>query len=488
MLSTVISAPLSWFNKTPSGRILNRFNADMDKIDALLAWSFDTFLYLFVRFSSVVVVIIVVFPLSLVPFVCIFAAFLYYQGRYRRPKIDLARLEAMSRSPLFSHFSETLEGMSSIRAYNELHRTRTANYKLTDRYLAAIYTSFAFDRWLSSRLQLLCALFIACTTFLILVSKDLMSTSMAGFLLSYAIDIPENMFYTVRYFTQFEYHLASVERVREYSNVQDENESSVVKTKKDCCSKEWPSQGNIELRDVTLRYRRDLSPALNHVTFTVPPGTVCGIVGRTGAGKSSLVSILFRLAGGYEGEVLIDGVNILDLPLQKLRSQMSIIPQEPLIFSGTVRWNLDPGDEHSDSDIWRVLRVCGLVDDEGHEGVYPDMELGMSGSGLSKLSLGQQQLLCLGRALLRKSRIVVLDEATSSVDRKVDQKVQQIVQKHFAHSTVLIVAHRIDTVMDADQVILMADGRIVAQGPPNFLKKSNAEFSRMAELSAVQSQ
>eukprot|EP00172_Hildenbrandia_rubra_P003796 Plantae.Rhodophyta-Hildenbrandia_rubra.ctg6556.p1 GENE.Plantae.Rhodophyta-Hildenbrandia_rubra.ctg6556~~Plantae.Rhodophyta-Hildenbrandia_rubra.ctg6556.p1 ORF type:complete len:1405 (+),score=130.47 Plantae.Rhodophyta-Hildenbrandia_rubra.ctg6556:224-4438(+) len=487
MLQSVVKAPIQWFDTTPIGRILNRFNSDMDKIDASLPWTIDAFVYLSAKLLGIIAIVLTFLPLATVPFIFAFAGFLRLQHCYRRSKIDLARLESMSKSPLYSHFGETLTGISSIRAYGKTDVAQSIHHKLTSRYLAHVYTSFAINRWLSNRLEVLSALFVGSTTFLLLHYGNCVTPATAGFLLSYIILLPQTMLNTIRNFTEFESNMSSVERVSEYAALPREDPASREVT---VCSEE-NAAGKVEFHNVVLRYREDQKAALDGISFEIQAGQVIGIVGRTGAGKSSLVSSLFRLTNISSGAILIDGADISTLSLHELRNKISIIPQETLVFTGTVRWNLDPSGVHSDAELCRALKICGLAgyDDDTGAGLSPDTDLGATGEGLSTLSLGQQQLLCLCRALLRRKKITILDESTSFVDQKVDRKVQRIVRDYIAcKSTVLIVAHRIETIMHADKVLVLNEGRVVAYGPPQTLLRTSEAFVRMLHLSESQVQ
>ncbi|PXF43436.1 Multidrug resistance-associated protein 1 [Gracilariopsis chorda] len=510
LLLSVFGAPSSFFNSTPEGRLVNRFNSDIDKIDSSLSSTMQSLLRLTLNLAFTVGLILWVTPAFIFVVIPIAAMCLYVQEFYRKSSVDLRRLEALARSPLYSHFSETLDGVVTIRAFGDVPRTASINNKYTDELVTTTYASTFANRWLSIRLEGLGTILIFGATLLaVLTPADRTSAAMIGLVLSYTMQILGSMTWSVRQFTETESQLNAVERVAEYSNppfpqeekggleqflkekmgdrsTLSDNESTGLISKETAISlsqglsqrkSRWPRKGRIVFQAVEMKYRDDLDPALKDVSFTVEPGEHVGIVGRTGAGKSSAIQSLFRLYELNKGQILIDGTSISSLRLFDLRSALGIIPQEPICFSGTIRSNLDMFKEHSDKEIQRALDACGLQDTMRNR-VGLDFEIAENGSNLS---VGQRQLLCLGRALLKDSQVLILDEATSSVSNATDEKIQATLRNEMEHCTILTVAHRLHTVMRHDKIIVMDRGRVAEIGSPSELLRRPSRFGDLVD-------
>lgn len=510
LLLSVFGAPSSFFNSTPDGRLVNRFNSDFDKIDSSLSSTMQSLLRITLNLVFTLGLILWVTPTFIFVVIPIAAVCLYVQEFYRKSSVDLRRLEALARSPLYSHFSETIDGVVTIRAFGDVPRSKSINNKYTDELVTTTYASTFANRWLSVRLEGLGTILIFGATLLaVLTPPDKTSAAMIGLVLSYTMQILGAMTWSVRQFTETESQLSAVERVAEYSNPpfpQEENggleqflkekmgDTSTLKRNESTglISKEtamnlsqglskrnsrWPRRGRIVFEAVEMKYRDDLDPALKEVSFTVEPGEHVGIVGRTGAGKSSAIQSLFRLHELNKGQILIDGTNISSLRLFDLRSALGIIPQEPVCFSGTIRSNLDMFNEHSEKDIQNALDACGLQDTMRNK-VGLDFEIAENGSNLS---VGQRQLLCLGRALLKDSQVLILDEATSSVSNATDEKIQATLRDEMDHCTILTVAHRLHTVMRHDKIIVMDRGRVAEIGSPSELLSRPSRFGDLVD-------
>lgn len=516
LLLSVFGAPSSFFNATPEGRLVNRFNSDLDKVDSSLAGTLQSLLRITLSLSftlSLVVygtpgIILLIIPVGLI---CIFV-----QEFYRKSQVDLRRLEALARSPLYSHFGETLDGVVTIRAYNDVDRATHANNSYTDSLNKMTYAASSANRWISIRLEALGTIIIfGATCLAIITPPQKISPSLTGLVLSYVMQILGLMTWSVRMFTEAESQMSAIERIVEFSDSpfpQEETgglsalltrlaqkaEKSKRKfglgashgliskglTKKLSASMggpmrgRWPKRGKVVFDKVKMRYRTDLPLALRSVSFTVNPGEHIGIVGRTGAGKSSTIQSLFRLYELCGGSIFIDGVNIAELGLFELRSRLGMIAQEAVCFSGTLRSNLDMFGEYTVDEVEWALQACGLQDTmvEKVSIDYPVSEEG------NNLSVGQRQLLCLGRMLLRESKVVVLDEATSSVSRETEERIEETLRTNLGESSMIVVAHRLQTVMRCDRVIVMERGEVAEIGKPtDLLKDRNSLLSAMVD-------
>ena len=510
LLLSVFGAPSSFFNATPEGRLVNRFNSDMDKVDSTLGSTLQSLLRLLLNLSFTVGLILWATPAFVFVVIPVGAVCLYVQEFYRKSSVDLRRLEALARSPLYSHFGETLDGVVTIRAYRDVPRATFVNDTYTDLLNKTSFASSSANRWIAVRLEALGTILIFGASLLaIFAPPGQLSASMSGLVLSYVMQILGAMNWSVRQFTEAESQLSAIERVAEYSEppflqeeagglegflkergATEDESSSMLSGSKGLISDEklkqlgqgvqrrrsrWPKKGCILFDNVTMRYRKDLPPALKSVSFSIFPGEHVGIVGRTGAGKSSAIQCLFRLYELEKGRIVVDDVDISGLKLFDLRSSLGIIPQEPFCFSGTIRSNLDMFGEHDDTSVSNALASCGLQDTMTEK---VDLDYVVSEGG-SNLSVGQRQLLCLGRALLRDSQVLVLDEATSSVSNATDQRIQKTLRDDMGHCTVLTVAHRLHTVMQSDRIIVMDEGKIGEMGKPSDL------LSRPSMLSAL---
>lgn len=403
---------------------------------------------------------------------------------------------------------QILDGVVTIRAFNEVPRQTHVNHTFADALNRIIYSSAAANRWLAVRLEALGTALIFSSATLAIASAGSVSASLTGLVLAYAMQLLGTMTWSVRQFTETESQMSAVERIAEFSTSppfpQEESggldgmlkrrgsqtslggnesqgliseERSQQFNRRPQRRLRWPRRGRIEFKEVSLRYRPDLEPALRSVSLSIAPGEHIGIVGRTGAGKSSLLSALFRLNEIESGSIVIDGVDISSVSLFDLRSSLSVIPQEPSCFSGTIRSNLDMFGQYDDSGVEEALLGSGLQETVT-EPVSLDTEVSEGGQNLS---VGQRQLLCLGRALLRDSQILVLDEATSSVSNETDERIQETLRREMDRCTVLTVAHRLHTVMNSDRIVVMDRGRIVEVGRPAELLSCDSRLSDLVD-------
>jgi len=488
-LHAVLGSPMSFFDTTPLGRILNRFSVDAQKIDVQLASSGSQFVGYIVSLLCTILIISLVSPFVLIALPPLAFFYVLYASYYRNTAREVQRLDSISKSPIYTAFTEALNGATSIQAYGANERFASVNRAKVDFNQRAQYVSLAANRWLTVRLEFFSNLLVAATAVLAVVNSLVGSSAagqranLAGLALTYAPGLTDTLNFLIRQFTQLETMMVSVERMLSYSGLVAEK--AVTASPPQLVAPEWPSNGAIEFRDVCMRYRDHLPDVLKGCSVRIGGGEKMGIVGRTGAGKSSILVALFRMSELRGGSILIDGVDIAAVELPTLRGRLAIIPQDPVLFTGTLRSNIDPNPAKSyeDADLWDVLRQCGM---ETSMAEHPKgLERPMEERG-GNLSMGQRQLLCLARALLRRSRVLVLDEATASVDMESDALIQRTLQNELSGTTVLTIAHRLDTIMHCDRIMVMHEGAVAESGPPATLK--NQAGSRFAELWQAQQQ
>ncbi|XP_041822006.1 ATP-binding cassette sub-family C member 4-like isoform X2 [Chelmon rostratus] len=452
MFSAVIRTPVRFFDVNPIGRILNRFSKDISQMDSTLPITFVDFYQLLLQNVGVVVVAASVIPLILVPVVPLLIFFLYSRRYYLRTSRDIKRLESTTRSPVFSHLSSSLQGLWTIRALRAQGRLKKAFEAHQDLHSEAWFLFLMTSRWFALRIDSICSLFITFATFGCILLRDGLEAGEVGLVLTYAVTLVGNFQWTMRQSAEMENMMTSVERVVEYTELQSE---APWETKMRPPA-DWPSKGLVTFNQVNMSYSDDGPPVLKDVSATFQPHEKVGIVGRTGAGKSSLVSALFRLAEP-QGKIYIDGVLTSDIGLHDLRQKMSIIPQDPVLFTDTVRKNLDPFSQHTDEDLWKALEEVQLK--SVVEELPAKLEMVLAESG-SNFSVGQRQLVCLARAILRKNRILIIDEATANVDPRTDEQIQKTIRDKFRECTVLTIAHRLNTIIDSDRILVLDSGTI----------------------------
>lgn len=480
MLKAVFRAPLSFFELTPSGRILNLFSRDTYVVDQVLVRVLGSFFRTLAVCVSIVVVIGGSFPPFLVALIPLgwfyYRVMIYYLATSR----ELKRLDAVSRSPIFAWFSESLSGLSTIRAYSQQGIFEAKNQQRVDRNQMCYLPSISVNRWLAIRLEFVGALVILIASSLAMTALVTtgVDAGLVGLVLSYALNATSSLNWFVRSASEVEQNIVSVERIMHYIELEPEAPAEIPETKP---ASSWPSAGEVEFRRYTTRYRPELDPVLNDVSFTIKPKEKIGICGRTGAGKSSLLLALFRIIEAMEGTILIDGVDISKIGLRDLRSSISIVPQSPDLFEGTLRENVDPVGEYSDTEIWDALSQTYLKDHVENQTEGLGLDTPVREGGLS-LSSGQRQLLCFARALLRKSKILVLDEATSAVDMDTDRDIQRIITgPEFANVTMFTIAHRLNTIIDCDRVMVLDSGKVVElESPQELLKNEESHFYSLA--------
>ncbi|XP_017294825.1 multidrug resistance-associated protein 1 isoform X1 [Kryptolebias marmoratus] len=475
LLCDVLRSPMSFFERTPSGNLVNRFAKEMDTIDSVIPMIIKMFLGSMFNVVGACVIILIATPL--VAIIIPFLGLLYFfvQRFYVASSRQLKRLESVSRSPIYTHFNETLLGTSVIRAFGEQERFICESDKRVDHNQKAYYPSIVANRWLAIRLEFVGNCIVSFAALFAVIARESLSPGIMGLSISYALQLTASLTWLVRMSSDVETNIVAVEKVKEYCDTDKEAE---WKHDSSSVPPGWPTEGHIAIKGFGLRYRHDLDLAIRNVTISINGGEKVGIVGRTGAGKSSLTLGLFRIIEAAEGHIHIDGVDIAKLGLHELRSRITIIPQDPVLFSGTLRMNLDPFDSYSDEDIWKALEfshlknfVSGLPDKLSHE----------CSEGGENLSVGQRQLLCLARALLRKTKVLVLDEATAAVDMETDNLIQSTIRSQFEGCTVLTIAHRLNTIMDYTRVLVLEKGEMAEFDSPSNLIAQKGAFYKMAK-------
>uniref|UniRef100_A0A182WGR0 ABC-type glutathione-S-conjugate transporter n=1 Tax=Anopheles minimus TaxID=112268 RepID=A0A182WGR0_9DIPT len=476
LLQAVLRLPSGFFDITPTGRILGRFSKDVDILDNTLPITVSELNYCFFEVVATLVVISISTPVFAAVIVPIGILYYAVQRFYVATSRQLKRLESVSRSPIYSHFGETIQGVQTIRAYSVQDRFITESDEKVDSNQLCYCPSIIANRWLAVRLEMVGNLIILFAALFAVLGRETMNAGLVGLSVSYALQITQTLNWLVRMTSDVETNIVAVERIKEYGETKQE---AAWELPNSTLPRDWPEQGMVEFRDFQVRYREGLELVLRGISFTVNGGEKVGIVGRTGAGKSSLTLALFRIIESAGGSIVIDGQDISQLGLHSLRSRLTIIPQDPVLFSGTLRINLDPFDAHSDEDIWKALEhahlksfVKGLTAGINHEVT----------EGGENLSVGQRQLICLARALLRKTKVLILDEATAAVDLETDDLIQRTIRTEFNDCTVLTIAHRLNTIMDSDKVIVLDKGQIVEFAPPSeLLQSKNTAFYSMAK-------
>uniref|UniRef100_A0AAR2ILI6 ABC-type glutathione-S-conjugate transporter n=1 Tax=Pygocentrus nattereri TaxID=42514 RepID=A0AAR2ILI6_PYGNA len=470
LLNNVLHSPMSFFESTPSGNLLNRFSKEIDAIDCMIPDGFKMMLGYVFKLLEVCIIVLMATPFAGLVILPLMLFYTFIQSFYVATSCQLRRLESVSRSPIYTHFNETVQGASVIRAFGEQPRFILQANSRVDHNQTSYFPRFVATRWLAVNLEFLGNLLVLAAAILSVMGRATLSPGIVGLAMSHSLQVTGILSWIVRAWTDVENNIVSVERVKEYADTPKEAPWTLENRS---LPSAWPQTGTIEFQEYGLQYRKGLDWALKEITLSVREREKVGIVGRTGAGKSSLALGIFRILEAAKGQIYIDRVDIAEIGLQDLRSRITIIPQDPVLFSGSLRMNLDPFDGYSDEEVWRALElahlknfVSGLPDKLNHE----------CSEGGENLSLGQRQLVCLARALLRKTKILVLDEATAAVDLETDNLIQSTIRTQFEDCTVLTIAHRLNTIMDYTRVIVMDRGNVTEMDSPANLIAGRGQF------------
>ena len=527
MTYMVLRAPLRWLDTVPVGRILNRFTADFEAIDSRLGDEMGYLLYCIIKLAGILIAGFFISPWVILMAVVLLVMCACLMRVYLVGAREVKRLESIAKSPIFEQFGSTLAGIGTIRAFAKTEIYVDRMMEKIDAYSRCFWYLWLLRGWMSLWLDLSGAVFTTLVATIIIYAD--IDASLAGFALTFALQYSAAMTDITRFYANVELSMNAVERVIEWSNMPIEPQDSKIET-----PAAWPTEGRLEVNDLVVGYAADLPPVLKGLSFQIERNQRVGVVGRTGAGKSSLTLALFRFLEAREGSIVIDGINIADISLQSLRSRLAIIPQDPVLFSGTVRSNLDPFSEHTEDELEDALQRVHLarawntsappsraepanedqgdsVTDAGPPNVPNPGEAASTGANVTaapaanppgtgttspaplpanaaitldtpisesglNLSQGQRQLLCLARAIVRRPKILVLDEATSAVDMATDLLIQRSIREEFRGATLLVIAHRLSTIADFDRILVMEEGKGVEFGAPReLLEKGGKE-------------
>jgi ATP-binding cassette, subfamily C (CFTR/MRP), member 1 len=485
IFEAILQAPINkFYDVTRVGTILNRFTKDVDNMDMLLPDYQIQFIQNSLYFISASLLCIVANPMFGFCFPVLFGIFVLIGRYYRSSLRSLKRIESVSRSPIFSSFTEAMNGLATIRAFTGVKsRTLQNHYDNVDKNSSIFDMYWTSGNWFALRVDLIGATIVCCVSILSVTAKEYgqQSPAMIGLALTFAIQFTSLLQWTVRCAIETESNMTSVERLNFYADSipkeAENGDAAPTAQTGNISDQTWPAFGEIELIDVKMKYRDGLPLILKGLSMKIKGGEKIGVVGRTGAGKSSLVLSFLRLVELDSGSIMMDGVDISTLSLKTLRSVVSLIPQSPFLFTGTLRLNLDPFEEYTDEQVWKVLDLCNLKDTVQSFDLKLKHKIADQGSNLSA---GQQQLVCIGRALLRGSKIILLDEATANVDHQTDQLIQQTMKSAFSNATTITIAHRLDTVVESDRVMVLDDG-IIAEfdSPETLMKNKNGAFYQL---------
>ncbi|EIW83220.1 multidrug resistance-associated ABC transporter [Coniophora puteana RWD-64-598 SS2] len=481
MLESVLFADIRFHDTVSRGRLLNRFGKDFEVIDSQLADNFGRFVWYGLAVAAIVVTVTYIGGWVFVPVACVLG-WMYYQVAkvYGQTSRDMRRLDSVARSPLYSIYGETIAGVTVIRAFGASSKFLRDMIRCADTNANPFYWLWSVNRWVSTRFNLLSSALV-CLTGLVAVISPNISAALAGFALAFATSITGNILYLVRRFVGVEQSMVALERVKEFSELKAEAPEFIEPRP----PASWPAQGSVVCEDLVIRYAPDLPDVLHHLSFEIRPGEKVGILGRTGSGKSTLALSFFRFVEATEGRILVDGIDISKIGLSDLRSALTIIPQDPVILSGTLRSTLDVFGEYEDADIFEALKRVHLIPSDervvaevaeseaANENVFRNLDSPVSEGG-ENFSAGEKQLLCMARAILKRSKVLVMDEATASVDYATDELISKTIRQEFASSTIMTIAHRLRTVIDYDRVMVLDEGRIVEFDKPSLLLREHS--------------
>ncbi|XP_044468025.1 ABC transporter C family member 10-like [Mangifera indica] len=477
LLNSLFRAPMSFYDSTPLGRILSRVSSDLSIVDLDVPFSLIFAVGATTNaYSNLGVLAVVTWQVLFVSIPVIFVA-IRLQRYYFSSAKELMRINGTTKSLVANHLAESMAGATTIRAFEEEERFFAKSLDLIDTNASPFFHSFAANEWLIQRLETLSAAVISSAALcMVLLPPGTFSPGFIGMALSYGLSLNISLVMSIQNQCTIANYIISVERLNQYMHVPSEAPEVIEDSRP---PSNWPAVGKVDICDLQIRYRPDAPLVLRGISCTFEGGHKIGIVGRTGSGKTTLIGALFRLVEPAGGKIIVDGIDICKIGLHDLRSRFGIIPQDPTLFNGTVRYNLDPLSEHADKEIWEVLGKCQLREavqekEEGLDSLVVD-------DG-SNWSMGQRQLFCLGRALLRRSRILVLDEATASIDNATDTILQKTIRTEFADCTVITVAHRIPTVMDCNMVLSISDGKLVEYDEPmKLMKQEGSLFGQLVK-------
>ncbi|KAL9295887.1 putative ABC-type xenobiotic transporter [Arabidopsis thaliana] len=482
ILNSLVHAPMSFFDTTPSGRILSRASTDQTNVDIFIPFMIGLVATMYTTLLSIFIVtcqyawptVFFIIPLGWLN--------IWYRGYYLASSRELTRLDSITKAPVIHHFSESIAGVMTIRAFKKQPMFRQENVKRVNANLRMDFHNNGSNEWLGFRLELIGS-WVLCISalFMVMLPSNIIKPENVGLSLSYGLSLNGVLFWAIYLSCFIENKMVSVERIKQFTDIPSEAKWEIKESRP---PPNWPYKGNIRLEDVKVRYRPNTPLVLKGLTIDIKGGEKIGVVGRTGSGKSTLIQVLFRLVEPSGGKIIIDGIDICTLGLHDLRSRFGIIPQEPVLFEGTVRSNIDPTEKYSDEEIWKSLERCQLKDVVASKPEKLDSLVADNGENWS---VGQRQLLCLGRVMLKRSRILFLDEATASVDSQTDAMIQKIIREDFSDCTIISIAHRIPTVMDCDRVLVIDAGKAKEYDSPVRLLERQSLFAALVQEYALRS-
>ncbi|OTB05135.1 hypothetical protein M426DRAFT_57371 [Hypoxylon sp. CI-4A] len=502
----VLRAPLRWLDTVPLGRILNRFTSDFHSVDTHMAYSLGFAMAACLNLIGVIVAGLFVSPIIIVLAFFLLLVSAFFAIRYLHGARPVKRLESVTKSPVFEQFGSALTGVQTIRSFDKAQTYVERMYKKLDDWTVATWHLWLFIRWMGWRMSVVGSFFASFVAILIILAPEI-DAALAGFGLAFALEFSNHVMWTIRHYANVELEMNAAERIVEYSELPTESLEGASPPAA------WPTEGRVEVNDLVVSYAEDVAPVLKGLNFTVERNERIGVVGRTGAGKSSLTLAFFRFLEARSGSINIDGIDISKIKLHDLRSRLAIIPQDPVLFSGTVRSNLDPFDDHTDAELFDSLARVHLISEDENRSTSannstpatPGTTTPTSSTGRAKkntniflnllspisegglnLSQGQRQLLCLARAIVSRPKVMVLDEATSAVDMTTDALIQRSIREEFGDSTLLVIAHRLSTIADFDRILVLSDGKVAEYGSPKELwEKEGSEEGGLGMFRAM---
>ncbi|KAL4333348.1 hypothetical protein GQ457_07G007620 [Hibiscus cannabinus] len=477
LLKSLFKAPMSFYDSTPVGRILSRVSIDLSTIDLQMAFKLSIAVGTTMNtYFSFIILAVLAWPVAFVIIPMIYLTIILQRHYYASAK-ELMRINGTRKSSVASHLAESIAGAMTIRAFGGEDRFFSKNMDLIDANASPDFYNFSANEWLIQRLEILCAIVLSSSALsMTLIPLGSSASGLIGMALSYGLSLNVFLVFSVKYQCFLSNDIVSVERLEQYMHIPSEAPEVIEENRP---PHDWPCVGKVDIRNLKVRYRPNAPLVLRGISCIFEGGSKIGIVGRTGSGKTTFIGALFRLVEPADGEIIIDNLNICEIGLHDLRSHLGIIPQDPTLFGGSVRYNIDPLEQHTDSEIWEVLEKCQLREAvQAKEGGLNSFVV----QDGSNWSTGQRQLFCLGRALLKRSRILVLDEATASIDNATDSIIQKTIRTEFNDCTVITVAHRIPTVMDCNMVLGISDGKLVEfDEPMKLMNKKGSLFGQLVQ-------
>ncbi|GMG21966.1 unnamed protein product [Ambrosiozyma monospora] len=498
LLARILGANLRFFDSTPVGRLTNRFSKDIESLDQEIAGTLDFFLGMVFTCATVIIVICAITPAFMLFSILIVIIYYLIGTFYLTLSRDLKRFTSIAKSPIYQHFTETLTGITTIRAYGDERKFLVQNLHFVDASNRPYFYNWMCNRWLAFRTDVAGAIIVSLAASMCVIYVGKIDSGLAGISLSFAISFNDCAIWILRMYAELEMGMNSVERIKEYIETPPLEPPAEIPENEPAPN--WPEHGAIEVSNLALRYAPTLPRVIEDVSFNVKAGEKVGVVGRTGAGKSTIISSLFRFVDPDSGFIKIDGIDICSIGLRRLRQSLNIIPQDPTLFTGSIRTNLDMFDEYADLQLFEALRRVNLITADDYQLLIDsngkleqdlenaenpnkflklDFEITENGGNLSQ---GERQLICLARSLLKSPKILLLDEATASIDYQTDALIQKTIRQEFSSTTILTIAHRLKTIIDYDKILVLDKGRVVDYDHPyKLLVKDESLFKTMCE-------